>query len=253
MTDHCTDVRAALGVYVVGAIDPAERARVDAHLAGCPACRDELAALAGLPALLGRVDEEQLTRAAEPPPELLDALLARAAERRRGPLGGRWRHHGEGSRDGGGRMRRWAPVAAAACLTLAVGGLAGGLVAAAGDGSGTAAAPPATSAPASPTQVITAERIAAANDATGVRGYVLLYERKWGTEVELHLSGLEQGARCRLQVIARDGRKDALGSWYVPYDDGYGEYRGSTMFPRGELSTFEIVGLDGKTVLTIPI
>ncbi|MEV5824974.1 zf-HC2 domain-containing protein [Spirillospora sp. NPDC052242] len=240
MNDPCTDVRAALGVYVVGAIDPAERARVDAHLAGCPACRDELAGLAGLPALLGRVDEEQLTRVAGPPPELLDALLARAAQRRRGPLRGP-------------RVRRWAPVAAAACLTLAVGGLAGGLIAAAGDGPGTAAAPPATSAPPSPTQVVTAERIAAANDATGVRGYVLLYERTWGTEVELHLSGLERGARCRLQVIARDGRKDALGSWYVPYDDGYGEYRGSTMFPRGELSSFEIVGLDGVSVLTIPM
>ncbi|WP_176611463.1 zf-HC2 domain-containing protein [Actinomadura sp. WMMB 499] len=244
MTEQCADVRAALGVYVVGAIDPAERARVDAHLAGCPACRDELAALAGLPALLGRVDEEQLTRVAGPPPELLDALLARAAERRRGPFGGRWP---------GARARRWAPVAAAACLTLAVGGLAGGLIAAAGDGPGTAAAPPATSAPPSPTRVTPAERIEAANDATGVHGYVLLHERKWGTEVELHLSGLERGARCRLQVIARDGRRDALGSWYVPYDDGYGEYRGSTMFPRGELSTFEIVGLDGEAVLTIPM
>ncbi|OLT10850.1 hypothetical protein BJF79_25610 [Actinomadura sp. CNU-125] len=101
--------------------------------------------------------------------------------------------------------------------------------------------------------MITAERIAAANEETGVRGYVLLFERKWGTEVEVHLSGLERGARCHMQVIARDGRRDAMGSWYVPYDDGYGEYRGSTMFPRGELSTFEIVGLDGKTVLTIPI
>ncbi|WP_187357010.1 anti-sigma factor family protein, partial [Actinomadura sp. CNU-125] len=79
MTDHCGDVRAALGVYVVGAIDPAERALVDAHLAGCPACRDELAGLAGLPALLGRVEEEQLTRVAGPPPELLVALLEAGA------------------------------------------------------------------------------------------------------------------------------------------------------------------------------
>ncbi|MEV4252687.1 zf-HC2 domain-containing protein, partial [Spirillospora sp. NPDC049652] len=59
MTD-CGEVRTALGVYVLGAIDPPERARVDGHLTSCPACRDELAALAGLPALLGRVDPGQI-------------------------------------------------------------------------------------------------------------------------------------------------------------------------------------------------
>lgn len=74
----CTEARAALGSYVLGALDPGERSRLEAHLEGCPACRDELAGLAGLPALLGRVDEAQLERVAGPPPELLDGLLARA-------------------------------------------------------------------------------------------------------------------------------------------------------------------------------
>ena len=45
----CGDIRLALGVYVVGAIDPAERSIVDAHLSHCAACREELAGLAGLP------------------------------------------------------------------------------------------------------------------------------------------------------------------------------------------------------------
>ena len=49
----CTDARPSLGVYVLGAIDPAERALVDAHLVTCRDCRDELAGLAGLPALGG--------------------------------------------------------------------------------------------------------------------------------------------------------------------------------------------------------
>ena len=31
----CTDARPSLGVYVLGAIDPAERALVDAHLMTC--------------------------------------------------------------------------------------------------------------------------------------------------------------------------------------------------------------------------
>ncbi|TMR27560.1 anti-sigma factor family protein, partial [Actinomadura geliboluensis] len=85
--NDCTDVRTSLGVYVLGALDPGERSQVEGHLERCPACRDELAGLAGLPALLGRVEREQLEQLAGPAPELLDGLLARAAERRRGPLG----------------------------------------------------------------------------------------------------------------------------------------------------------------------
>ena len=46
-TWDCADARLSLGVYVLGAIDPAERALVDAHLLTCRDCRDELAGLAG--------------------------------------------------------------------------------------------------------------------------------------------------------------------------------------------------------------
>ena len=58
----CRDIRQALGVYLVGAIDPAERSAVDIHLATCPDCREELAGLAGLPALLGRVAARRAAR-----------------------------------------------------------------------------------------------------------------------------------------------------------------------------------------------
>ena len=58
-TIECPEARIALGVYVLGAIDPADRAVVDAHLTTCRDCRDELAGLAGLPALLSRVSAEE--------------------------------------------------------------------------------------------------------------------------------------------------------------------------------------------------
>ena len=58
----CTDTRQALGVYVLGAIDPAERSQVDRHVTGCRECRDELAGLAGLPALLSRVSVDEVGR-----------------------------------------------------------------------------------------------------------------------------------------------------------------------------------------------
>jgi anti-sigma factor RsiW len=50
----CTQIRLELGVYVLGAIEAADRSAVDAHLACCADCRDELAKLVGLPRLLSR-------------------------------------------------------------------------------------------------------------------------------------------------------------------------------------------------------
>src|ERR1700691_4346620 len=93
----CPEARISLGVYVLGAIDPAERALVEGHLATCQNCRDELAGLAALPALLARVSTEEaialaaadgplqdgLGEVPEPPRELLGTVLDLTAARRR--------------------------------------------------------------------------------------------------------------------------------------------------------------------------
>ncbi|MBX6167003.1 MAG: zf-HC2 domain-containing protein [Thermobispora bispora] len=42
-------VTLSLGVYVLGALEPRERAYVEEHLVGCAACRNELVRLAPLP------------------------------------------------------------------------------------------------------------------------------------------------------------------------------------------------------------
>ncbi len=60
-TGGCGEIRGALGVYVVGAIDPADRAVVESHLAWCVDCREELAGLAGLPGRLGSVPAADVT------------------------------------------------------------------------------------------------------------------------------------------------------------------------------------------------
>ena len=43
-TMECPEARISLGVYVLGAIDPAERAQVDAHLSkiGRASCRERV-------------------------------------------------------------------------------------------------------------------------------------------------------------------------------------------------------------------
>jgi predicted lipoprotein with Yx(FWY)xxD motif len=50
----CAGIRPQLGVYLTGAIGPADRVVVVRHLTACDGCRAELAGLAGLPALLRR-------------------------------------------------------------------------------------------------------------------------------------------------------------------------------------------------------
>jgi anti-sigma factor RsiW len=104
---YTTDV----GCYVLGSLDPAERADLEEHLRECDMCRAELVSLqeaaAGLPA----------TR-----PQLLDGLLARAAQER--------------------LTRRHRLIAAAAALILVAGGIVGGfeLVPPSGRGATTTAA-----------------------------------------------------------------------------------------------------------------
>ena len=96
MSSHgsCGEVRQALAVYVLGAIEPAGRDVVDRHLADCGGCRDELAGLAALPALLRRVppqeapallNEDTTTSRADDLPSgpALRQLLARAGRQRR--------------------------------------------------------------------------------------------------------------------------------------------------------------------------
>jgi hypothetical protein len=62
---ECQEARIALGAYVLGALDPAEQALVEAHLDRCDACLTEMAELADLPALLDLVPAEEAVRILE--------------------------------------------------------------------------------------------------------------------------------------------------------------------------------------------
>lgn len=52
--NRCEELRLELGGYVLGGLEPAEDAEVEAHLATCDRCRDEVAQLRELPELLGQ-------------------------------------------------------------------------------------------------------------------------------------------------------------------------------------------------------
>ncbi len=81
--DSCSpEQRVALGSYALGALDPGEADRVRTHLMECAACRTEYRELAGVPALLARISEAEMSaEPAEPSAGMLAGLLARAAAR----------------------------------------------------------------------------------------------------------------------------------------------------------------------------
>jgi len=229
MSTECFQVRSSLGVYVLGAIEPAERAMVDAHLGTCRRCRDELVLLAGLPALLGHVTEEQITQASAPPKELLDALLTQATRQNRA----RRR-----------RNRVWLGVAAAAAVVMAGAGVFGGTRI--GD---VRPAPYVTTTIAPP--VAAAARIVSGKDpATGVRAQITMEQREWGTAFTVRLTGAPGGAKCRLIAIGADGRRDVAGGWQVE-STGYDDFRGSSMIPRDRITSLEVRTIGGQRLLTI--
>jgi hypothetical protein len=221
----CRELRQLLGVYVVGAIDPAERSLVDEHLAECAACRDELAGLAGLPAMLSRVPATDVARLgspvvslperAEPSPDLLNALLRRVAVRR--------------------KTRMWRGVtAAAAAAVIAV--------------SGTTAVFELTSSGSAAHSDIAS----GSNAAAGVAALVDYSPVGWGTVMHVQVSGIKPGTNCRFWVVTGSGKRQLAGSWTVvgaQYSHRW--YSASSSMAPGLVRAFQITA-GSKVLVTIP-
>jgi hypothetical protein len=220
----CREIRQLLGVYVVGAIEPAERAIVDGHLSVCSECRAELGGLAGLPALLSRVpvaDAERMVSGgfgddeAELPAELLSGLLGRVTARR--------------------RNRRWrSALALAAAVAIAAGGTA--TVFSAHDH---------TDRPA------VAQGVAQARNGQ-VSALVRYSPPPWGgTAYRIAVRGIPTGTTCKFWVQSGDNHWSVAGTWTV--GPGYGEhwYSMSSAVAAESVHGFQITS-GGKTVINIP-
>jgi hypothetical protein len=228
----CAEIRGALGVYVVGAIDPADRAVVESHLAWCAACREELASLAGLPGRLGSVPSADVTmlvldepgRASrdDPPEAALRSLLVRAAA---------WR-----------RRLLWRRVAAgAAVAVIAAGG---------------AAAVARAVAPAGLRPVASARPWAAAaygrDPRTGAAATVRYQARPWGLQMQVQVSGLAPGTRCELLIVGPRGRLVA-GGWTVAAGHTGAWYPASAPLAASGVRHFAVATASGKTLVSVPV
>jgi hypothetical protein len=230
-TWDCTEARPSLGVYVLGAIDPAERALVDAHLSTCRDCRDELAGLAGLPALLGRVNPDEISRICaddtvrtvsddQPPGELIGTVLDLAEARR--------------------RRTRWRFLATAAAVVAIAGGLFAGL-----SSIGT------TQTVKVPLSAGAAhwETVHATSSVTGATAAISYSQQLWGNAFEVLVDHIPVGTTCQLWVVHPDGTRTQVAAWTTAHDEGKVWYGGSMPSSAEPISSFQIT-VNHKVLLT---
>jgi Putative zinc-finger len=201
----------SLGVYVLGAADGAERARMEAHLPGCPACQAELMKLAPLPGLLAGLPAGMR---AQPDPQGLTAGQP-------APAGARIRP-----------ARRWWAIATAACVATAA-GTAGGIW---------LTAPGAAPRPATVT-------LSGTNPAMHVSATAVLTATSWGTSIRLRLRGAPLNVPCRLIARSRAGATEVTGIWDA-WSDGPITVPASAGWRPSDIASLQ-VATTAKTLVTI--
>ena len=211
-------VREELGAYVLGALELDERRSVESHVTDCGPCRDELAALSGMPGLLDRLTVEEVSAGFVAP-------LAPVRSERRGRSPSEealWR-----------RLRRWRWATAVAASVAVLGFLA--LV-------NPFAAPDTLPDP------MVLELRPVASEATDVDGTVSAYAWDWGTTVEVDVEGLPRRSSYVLWAVSEDGERQSAGVW-GPTPERAARVRGASAIQRDDLRTVEVRDGQGELLL----
>ena len=219
----CRRYRELLGVYVVGAIEPGERAALDAHLGQCYECREELAGLAPLTALLHRVPNAEAERIAlagapevdqdEPSPDVLDSLIKQVRVRRR-------------------TRRVRAMFTAAAAIVIS----AGGAVAV-------------TESLAQPQHYQVPPDVASVM-RNGLGATVRYGKSDWGTTMSVKVTGFREWTTCKFFVVTKDGSRELSGGWTVGPRGNKLWYPLESAVPESKVAAFVITWRQGS--LQIP-
>ncbi len=213
--------------YVLGSLSAGERREFEAHMAGCPACRDAVADLSGVPALLSQLDREEVAAISESgpapetaalSPELMPSLLATV----------RWRRRRT-------RVVAWVASSAAA-VVLAIGVFVG-----VQEFSAT-----------HPQQVTASAQPMAQVGTTLLTSTVQLNSQHWGTSINLRCVCLApltaHHDTLAMVVVGRDGSQTRLATWVAE--------PGHTAMPAASISTpvdqiaaVQVVSADSGQVL----
>jgi hypothetical protein len=217
-----------VGAYALGLLEDDDNAAFEAHLATCPACHAELAEFAPMKALLTGLEPVSSPEDFADEPPVVDLMRRRAEVSR--------------------RRRRWTVAVGAAACVAALG---------AGLGIGLASAP---GAPAPGTVVMAGAQHSAVNAQTGVAGTVGLLTKAWGTYVTLDLADVHGPLECELIAVSKTGERRVVTGWFVgvPGDGVPGHpahllVQGGTSIPLASLASFDVIVVNGKTLLSIPV
>ncbi|MGW6197816.1 anti-sigma factor family protein [Kribbella sp. NPDC055110] len=218
--------RTQLGAYALGALEPAEVAAVDEHLATCADCREELAELTEMKDFLGEVPPEAFL---EGPPEGGDLLLQRTLREIREP------------QETPKRRSRWLLIAAA--VVVVAGALGGGVVL----GRSTAPGPD--------QPVAGSKQVTTSDTTTGVTMAATVEPRAGWSWVEVQLSGLKAGDQCEMVVTDKSGGSWTAGSWVVSEKAAKSRsaFGGGVLIPLDQVRSVEIRTVEGKHVVTATI
>jgi len=184
--NNCRDWRELLGAYALGQLEGDERAGLEAHLDGCAQCREELALLQPVAAMLPHADPERFESAPQPPPELGARIAATIASERRQSETRRRRRLFGGFALGGAT----AALAAAVLAIFVLGGGSGG----------------------EPERHITFATQGVTIDAT-------LEPHAYGTEIRMYVHGVESGTLCRVSLRGPGGASYPAGTFRYRWGD----------------------------------
>ena len=220
--------------YVLGSLSEADRRAYEAHMGGCPSCRQSVDQLSGMPALLGQLTVDEVAAIDDrgwdvlPPlnPQVLPSLLAKVSWRRRKA-----------------RLVTWT-VAAAAAAAMAIGVLVGVHPGGPASVSSRADVSALTMTPVVPTELTA---------TVTMTGY------GWGTQINMNCTyraepgnsgpdGDEPPGKLAMVVVGRDGRHDRLANW-MAVEGVRATPGGSTSMPIDQIAAVQIVSADTGNVL----
>jgi anti-sigma factor RsiW len=216
--------------YVLGSLSAGDRREFEAHMAVCPACREAVAELSGVPALLSQLDREVVAAmnesgatvgapvaTPEMSPNLLPSLLATVRFRRRRT-----------------RLTTWVASAAAA-LVLGIGVLVGV--------HGYSATPQPVTTSAQPMAQVGTNLLASTVSITG---------QHWGTFINLQCVCLAppdaHHDTLAMVVVGRDGSQTRLATWVA--EPGHtATPAGSISTPVDQIAAVQVVSADSGKIL----
>jgi hypothetical protein len=225
----------SLGVYVLGAAEPAERRSVEAHLPGCPSCRAELIRLAPIPGLLASVPPGAVQQRTAQPGLLANVPPSAVKQRTLPPV--------TMATDGSaliGRLR-----SAEGSRRVRIGAIATALAASAAVAVGVVLGASSGPLPGGHSAVL----LSGMNPATHVGVTAALTPSSWGTSIRLTIRGAPLNVRCWLVVRSRAGGTETAGVWDA-WREGPITVPASSGWRASDIASLQVVAR-GRTLVTI--